>query len=484
MTASIVAAWVLTYALHSTLLLGAAWLGLQIARNTTHALRDRVWKIALFGGFATAMLQVGLGFEPLGGRVVLPTPFTLPLETPELKPVPVRPRPNSDSLPSETELPFPIHLVSTERGERVASATLRPSGEPGPWSRLDVGVTAGLSLELLVGLVGLSIAFARLRLGIRGRRPVRTGVAREMLDDLARRGGIRRHVRLSSSGSLAVPVTFGVLRPEICVPARAFRELGSEGLEAILAHELGHVARRDPFWRLAARAVSSLFFFQPLNRVASRELADSAEYLSDDWAVAQTGRELALASCLTEVATWITQGSGPRTALAPAMAEGRRRLGGRVQRLLDGRGTARDGNPRAVALLGAAILACVVGIAPGVAAKTAKVERAPDSLADSTLPEEIRPTPRGPLGTLDGQIAALEHEIVELRRAVLELPDPAPFLAGVKKIEQRLVHLGKRRAEIAGELPELAGRLADAPARLRADSLEVDESTRTRRTEP
>src|SRR5687768_4721250 len=64
-------AWVLTYALHSTLLLGSAWIATRRMSTGRAGLRERVWKFAVLGAFATASLQVGLGFEPLGGRLPL-----------------------------------------------------------------------------------------------------------------------------------------------------------------------------------------------------------------------------------------------------------------------------------------------------------------------------------------------------------------------------------------------------------------------------
>src|SRR5262245_53844070 len=64
-------AWLFTYALHSTLLLTSAWIATRRMPASRAGLRERVWKFALLGAFATASLQVGLGFEPLGGRLML-----------------------------------------------------------------------------------------------------------------------------------------------------------------------------------------------------------------------------------------------------------------------------------------------------------------------------------------------------------------------------------------------------------------------------
>src|SRR5215216_5173540 len=74
----VVAAWLATYALHSTLLLGAAWLAnRKLALGVSR--RDVIWKAATVGGLITATLQSALiGWNqarPLGGRYAL-TPAT------------------------------------------------------------------------------------------------------------------------------------------------------------------------------------------------------------------------------------------------------------------------------------------------------------------------------------------------------------------------------------------------------------------------
>ncbi|MEM7308196.1 MAG: M56 family metallopeptidase [Planctomycetota bacterium] len=63
-------AWLLTYLIHSTLLLGGTWLVVS-RRRLEASWQDRLWKLALVGGLITATVQVGAGLEPFGGRVLL-----------------------------------------------------------------------------------------------------------------------------------------------------------------------------------------------------------------------------------------------------------------------------------------------------------------------------------------------------------------------------------------------------------------------------
>src|SRR5947199_109583 len=61
-------AWLLTYLLHSTLLLGRAWLAAKPLARWSVAAEEAVWKLALVGALVTASLQLAAGWEPAAGR--------------------------------------------------------------------------------------------------------------------------------------------------------------------------------------------------------------------------------------------------------------------------------------------------------------------------------------------------------------------------------------------------------------------------------
>ena len=102
-----------------------------------------------------------------------------------------------------------------------------------------------------------------------------------------------------------------------------------------LAHEIAHVIRRDPAWRILVGTIERTFFFQPLNRVARAKLCDSAEFLCDQWAVQQTRSPLALARCLSIVASWASPASDRISAGASTMARGDSPIVRRVTRILN-----------------------------------------------------------------------------------------------------------------------------------------------------
>ena len=68
MLAQYALAWLLTYLLHSTLLLGLAWLASKPLARWSVAAEEAVWKLALVGALLTASLQLAAGWEPAAGR--------------------------------------------------------------------------------------------------------------------------------------------------------------------------------------------------------------------------------------------------------------------------------------------------------------------------------------------------------------------------------------------------------------------------------
>src|SRR5678816_2662777 len=77
-----------------------------------------------------------------------------------------------------------------------------------------------------------------------------------------RRMGFKHGTALLTSNALASPISWGLMRPVILLNSRAVEAAGEA--EAIIAHELAHVARLDWIKLLLARIASALFWFNPL----------------------------------------------------------------------------------------------------------------------------------------------------------------------------------------------------------------------------
>src|SRR5262249_18791017 len=128
------------------------------------------------------------------------------------------------------------------------------------------GLVLGLWIGCgLLGFAGLLFSWSSLRRRMLGRTRLRDGELVELLERVRQRAGVRQRVRLSVSERIAAPFSTGLLWPEVCVP-KAVLTLTHAQQEALLAHELAHVVRRDPAWFGLGYLIERFFFFQPLNR--------------------------------------------------------------------------------------------------------------------------------------------------------------------------------------------------------------------------
>src|SRR5919108_1280759 len=172
----------------------------------------------------------------------------------------------------------------------------------------------------------------------------------------------------------------------------------------MLAHELAHLARRDSLWLVGASLIERLFFFQPLNRLARRELETAAEYLSDEWAMRKTGSAVSLAKCLATVAEWIQ--ASPLGVPVAGLAERRSLLVARISRLLDERLPRTPASRRGWAALAALGVAATIAAAPRVSQSSApvllSVQSSPHVTLSDSSPHPLSPSPSRRGGTKDG----------------------------------------------------------------------------------
>ena len=133
----------------------------------------------------------------------------------------------------------------------VAVQTSQPATFHMPWEQVGIAVLVG---GALCRFGWLGAGFWKLRRLRRHSRPVR-GVH---LTHAVR--GV--HPALLVSDEISSPVTFGFRRPVILLPAR-FPELERPIQDAILAHELLHVERRDWLITVGEEVVRAIFWFHP-----------------------------------------------------------------------------------------------------------------------------------------------------------------------------------------------------------------------------
>ena len=194
-----------------------------------------------------------------------------------------------------------------------------------------VAVLSWLTIGAVM-LVRFGARVLRLHLALGSGPAVSSPDLRETVDALCDAGD-RRPIRVTTSETCEIPLALPGRR--IVLPERFLQQLDAEHQRAALAHEIAHVIRRDPAWRILVGTLERAFFFQPLNRVARAKLCDSAEFLCDQWAVQQTRSPLALARCLSIVASWASPASDRISAGASTMARGDSPIVRRVTRILN-----------------------------------------------------------------------------------------------------------------------------------------------------
>jgi len=147
-----------------------------------------------------------------------------------------------------------------------------------------------------------------------------------------RRMGFKHGTALLTSNELASPISWGLMRPVILLNTRAVEASGEA--EAIIAHELAHVARMDWAKLLLARVATALFWFNPLVWLLAREAHQLREETADDAVLAADIPDTDYAQLLVGVA----RHDCPSMLLgAHGVAPSKSSLARRVARVLDGK---------------------------------------------------------------------------------------------------------------------------------------------------
>jgi GWxTD domain-containing protein len=140
--------------------------------------------------------------------------------------------------------------------------------------------------------------------------------------------GIRRPVRVLQADWARVPCVAGWLHPVVLLPGATILGLPVEQLEAILAHELAHVRRRDWLIIVLQRLAETLLFFHPAVWWISHRITAEREHCCDDLAASVCGDRITYARALLSL-------EETRSPLAPALAANSGNLADRIRRLLE-----------------------------------------------------------------------------------------------------------------------------------------------------
>jgi beta-lactamase regulating signal transducer with metallopeptidase domain len=148
--------------------------------------------------------------------------------------------------------------------------------------------------RLLTGAIGV----ARLRRSCLPLPPKLT----KLVEQLGRRMQMEALSLVFLSRQTAEAMAVGLVRPLVLIPAAWATEMPLDMLEAVIAHELAHLQRRDLWINLLQRIEETLFFYHPAVWWLSRRLQVERELCADELAVAATGKRLEYAKALEQIA--------------------------------------------------------------------------------------------------------------------------------------------------------------------------------------
>src|ERR1017187_3141180 len=130
-----------------------------------------------------------------------------------------------------------------------------------------------LALWLCVVVAVLLYGWVRWRRGaaaVHSSTPLMEGRELEALGKVGQAVRLPTAIRLVSSTAKLEPGVFGIFRPVLWLPAGIGDRLDDVELEAILAHELCHVRRRDNLLAFIHMAVEAIFWFHPWSGGSAR----------------------------------------------------------------------------------------------------------------------------------------------------------------------------------------------------------------------
>ena len=314
-------------------ILAVGWLATRLLARRSAATRHLVWTLAV----AVALsVPVGSLFLP---SLDVPLPEGLVAPAAAARDLPVGPggaAAGVEAPAAETAQPVPLPAAPTAG---APEASLDGAGGPAAPGILVRGVDWS-RVALCLWSTGVLVLLLRSAAGRLARRRVVHEAAPAPDDWLALVDGapaslrVRRPVRLLVSAAAPVPMTWGVLRPVVALPAGA-RAWTLPRLRDALFHELAHVRRLDVLWQAAAELLSAVAWVDPLAWIGRRRLCREAEHACDDAILAAGIPPSLYAGHLLEAARGLRKRrvAGLPAAVAMARPSG---LSERIGAVLDG----------------------------------------------------------------------------------------------------------------------------------------------------
>jgi uncharacterized protein (TIGR03435 family) len=242
----------------STLFAGTAWLLTLTLRKNRPEARFGLWLIASVKFLVPFSLLVGLGSHLGWSKGPASTPASLFVAMEEVS--------QPFTLVNPSHFAAPVALTWLELGTRFLPTLL-----VGLW------FCGGATV-----LFFWCLRWRRLHVALGRGQAVKSGREFEALRRREGGAGITPQIDLIVSSFALEPGILGIFRPVLLLPKGISDRLTDAQLDAILAHELCHVRRRDNLAATVHMLVEALFWFHPLAWWIGTRLMDERERACDE----------------------------------------------------------------------------------------------------------------------------------------------------------------------------------------------------------
>ena len=349
------------------------------------SLRHLVWTLACGGVLALPLASALLPDWRVAGWPKLDVPVAFDLDQ-----TPVTAATVDDHATPVSAAPVQP-MRSTEAPTTAAVIERSSTTAAGPvrwqitlnWTALLVPVWLG---GVAIVLMLLGVAMVRIAWLERVNEPVTDDAWLVLAEELSLELGLTRHVRLLQATGPAMPMTWGVRRPAILLPAEA-NTWSAERRRDVLLHELAHVKRHDFLVQLMARIACAVYWFHPLVWLAAMRLREERERACDDHVLRAGATPSAYATHLLEIARGLR--AARATSLASVAMARPAQLATRLLDVLDTRRSRDTLSARSVVPAWLAAIAVVVPLAaaaPRIAAPASGSSTSIDTIPRIPMP--------------------------------------------------------------------------------------------------
>jgi beta-lactamase regulating signal transducer with metallopeptidase domain len=393
-----------------TAILIAGSICVLLARGASAAARHFIWTLTLTGALiapvasvfvptwsvpvprwsvveapATAEVAVPAGLGGASSNVVFSlsprTPSGAPSVTPSVTPsvaepavvpVVVRQAPVGDVVSAGPATSAPeAHTRTTPAAWEQRAGPVRglvPERAGSVWRvRILPWLVALWAVGAVIAIIPCVVGLARLSTVTRRARVMRGGRWALLVPSVMRELDVRRRVRFVELDESVMPMTWGVFRPVVLLPADDFDSTIEQRLD-VLRHELAHVRRYDCLTQLVAQLTCALHWFNPLVWMAAAQLRAERERACDDEVLRAGSRASDYADYLLRVAR-STRMVGAAALGGLAMARPSQMAGRLMAVLDDRRPRGRVSGPTSVqaTLMATLIVVATAALAPAPA---------------------------------------------------------------------------------------------------------------------